>query len=139
MQERKSKPKSSHHTQPRLGELQVEVGPRLVYVAGPYRGATIEAVELNIATARRVGLQLARAGAMPVIPHANTAGFELYAPDLHDEFWLDGTLELMRRCDAVVLCPAWSTSKGTLQEIAEAARLGIPVFKSVEEYIDGWD
>jgi hypothetical protein len=34
----------------------------------------------------------------------------------------------MRRCDLVVVVPGWETSGGTLKEIAEAERLGIPVF-----------
>lgn len=75
---------------------------------------------------------------MPVIPHANTAGFEHYDPSLPDQFWLDGTLEMMRRCDCVVLCPGWEKSTGTLSEIAEAQRLSIPVFSSVEEMVNGW-
>jgi nucleoside 2-deoxyribosyltransferase len=106
---------------------------KLIYVAGPYRGPTREAVELNIATARRVGLLVAKAGHAPVIPHANTAGFEHVAHDLHDEFWLDATMEMMRRCDAVVLCPGWEDSSGTRAEVEEAGKLGIPVYLSVTD------
>lgn len=45
-----------------------------------------------------------------------------------DEQFLAGTLELMRRCDAVILVPGWSTSEGTKAEIAEAMRIGLPMF-----------
>ena len=43
------------------------------------------------------------------------------------QFWLAGTLELMRRCDAVLVLPGYSFSEGTKGEIAEADRLGLPV------------
>ncbi len=49
--------------------------PRLpcVYVAGPYRGKSRAAVELNIQVARKVGMLAAIKGWSPVIPHSNTA------------------------------------------------------------------
>lgn len=102
---------------------------KLIYIAGRYRGHTREAVASNIQAALFVGRLVAEKGYMPVIPHANTAGFE-HLCELGDEFWLDGTLELMRRCDAVVLVAGWQESSGTLGEIEEATALGIPVFES---------
>lgn len=104
-----------------------------VYVAGPYRGQTRDAVELNIAVARAVGLLAARKGWAPVVPHCNTSLYDFVTDQLTDQFWLGATLELMRRCDAVVLVPGWQLSSGTLAEIVEARRLGIPVFDSEYE------
>jgi hypothetical protein len=43
-------------------------------------------------------------------------------------FWCDGMLELMRRCDALVMMPAWASSKGARAEKEEALRMGLPVF-----------
>lgn len=102
----------------------------LIYVAGRYRAATREAVAANIEAARQVGIQAARLEWYPVIPHANTAHMEL---ELHhsDDFWLTGTLELMTRCDAVVLVDGWESSAGTLGEIAKADALRIPVFRGL--------
>ena len=102
---------------------------KLIYVAGPYRGRTREEVDLNIASARQVGKLCVDKGWYPCIPHTNTGNFEHLAPEMNEEFWLEGTLEMMRRCDAVVLCPGWEHSSGTLGEIAEANRLGIPVYR----------
>jgi hypothetical protein len=84
----------------------------------------MNAEERNVHRAREVGVMLARLGAYPVIPHSNTAHFDGEAPD---ELWLAGTLELMRRCDGVVLVGAWTKSSGALAERAEAERLGLPV------------
>jgi nucleoside 2-deoxyribosyltransferase len=111
--------------------------PLLVYIAGRYRGKSPENVALNIAAARHVGLLAAQAGFMPVIPHANTEGFEHLDPTIHDEFWLKGTLQLMRKCDAVVLVPGWEQSSGTRGEVLEAQRLGIPVYLSVANLVEG--
>ena len=101
----------------------------LIYVAGKYRAATREAVAANIEAARQLGIEAARLGWYPVIPHCNTAHMELATPEHADAFWLNGTLELMRRCDALVLVPGWESSEGTLAEITEADRLRIPVYR----------
>lgn len=111
----------------------------LVYIAGPYRGKTMQEVELNIASAKQIAKIVARKGYMPVTPHLNTQGFEHIAPDLPDEFWLEGTLEILRRCDYVVLAPGWELSSGTRKEIEVAKSLSIPVIENVynlEEYIN---
>lgn len=104
----------------------------LIYVAGPYRAATREAIASNIEAARLVGISAAELGWFPVIPHANTAHMELDLPDLGDDFWLRGTMEMMERCDAVMLVPGWENSAGTKGEMARADALRIPIFRTLE-------
>lgn len=101
-----------------------------VYCAGPYRSRSRDGVDLNIQAARAVGLLVCRKGWAPIIPHSNTSHLDLAAPDIADEFWLAATMELMRRCDAVVLVPGWERSTGTLAEIREADRLHLPIYKT---------
>lgn len=102
---------------------------KLIYVAAPYRAETKQAVARNIEAAKHVGQLMARKGWMPVMPTANTGLFDFDYPSLQDDdFWLDGTLELMRRCDAVVLTPGWEDSKGCLNEIRVARELGMKVW-----------
>jgi nucleoside 2-deoxyribosyltransferase len=105
----------------------------VVYVAGPYRAPTRAGVELNIHAARKLGAIAAEKGCAPLIPHSNTSHFDEYLPAAGDKFWLDATLELLRRCDAVVLCPGWARSNGTLAEISEARRLKLPIFETDSE------
>jgi nucleoside 2-deoxyribosyltransferase len=107
---------------------------KIVYVAGPFRGATAWEVAENVRIAERAGLAVARVGFMPLIPHANTAHFH---GECTDEFWLSGTMELMRRCDAVLVVYGWGSSAGTLAEMAEAERVGIPVFKNIDDLTRG--
>lgn len=103
-----------------------------VYIAGPYRGPSRAAIELNIQVARKVGLLASIKGWAAVIPHSNTGHLD-DSCSLPEQYWLDATMELMRRCDAVVLCQGWQHSSGTLAEIAEAQRLGITVFYTDSE------
>ncbi len=106
---------------------------RVVYVSGPYRHATRDGIELNIQSAKKVGALVAERGWSPIIPHMNTAHLDAIVRQGDDQFWLDATMELMRRCDAVVLCPGWQKSSGTLGEIHEAVKLGMPIYEAVEE------
>lgn len=106
----------------------------LVYVAGPYRSADGHAgVQANIEAARRVGIAVVAKGYSVIVPHTNTGNFEQSLPELGDNFWLDATLEQMRRCDAVVLVPGWESSLGTRGEIVEAECCAIPVYGFVED------
>lgn len=98
----------------------------LVYVAGKYRGETAWQVEQNIREAEELGFHLAETyGVVPVIPHTMYRHFD---GELTDDFWLEGTLELMRRCDAIVMHPNWEDSSGAVGELEEAAEIGMESF-----------
>lgn len=100
---------------------------KLVYIAGPYRAATPWGVEQNIRAAEDVAVLVHKAGMFAVCPHANSRHMEGIAEDAH---FLAGTLEIMRRCDAVLLVPGWQRSEGSRAEVTEATAIGIPVFGS---------
>ena len=102
------------------------MSPPLIYVAGPYRANNAWDVEQNIRRAESLAFTLALAGAYPITPHANTRGyFECAQSD--PLFWLGGTLELMRRCDAIALLDTWGNSSGAMAEHEEARRLALPI------------
>lgn len=103
---------------------------RLVYIAGPFRGPSNWAVCENVRAAERIGLEVAKLGAFPVIPHANTAHFDGL---LTAQFWLDGTMALLRRCDAIVMVPGWERSQGSCHEYADARDRDVPVFEWPED------
>lgn len=103
---------------------------KVVYIAGPFRGANAWEVERNIRRAEEVAFQVASIGGMPLCPHTNTRFFD---GTLTGRFWLDGTLELMRRCDAVLFLPTWEQSAGAKAEHDEAVFLQIPRFFDIGE------
>ena len=74
-------------------------------------------------------MAVAEAGAMPLI---RTRHVEFLWND-HEEFWYEGTLALLKRCDAMILVPGWEDSKGTRDERAWAKANDMPVFERVEE------
>lgn len=98
---------------------------KVIYIAGKYRGPNAWAVEQNIRAAEEVAVRVWAMGMVALCPHANSRHMEVIASD---EVFLAGTLELMRRCDAVLLVPNWRDSAGAREEVAEAERLGLPVF-----------
>ncbi len=105
---------------------------KVVYCAGPFRASTAWGIAENVRTAERIGLEVAHAGAMPLIPHANTANFQ---GEGTDQFWRNGAMELLRRCDAVLLVPGWEQSSGTLAAIEEARRLRLPIARFAYERV----
>ena len=105
----------------------------LVYVAGPYSAPTPAERAANIEAAWTVGYQVASLGAYPVVPHMNTAHMD----DLQDwQWWIDATLELMLRCNAVLMMEGWEASRGARGEEAAAKRFEIPVFYKIEDLAD---
>jgi hypothetical protein len=101
---------------------------KILYVAGKFRGANAWEVHKNVQEALKVGFEVAASGAMPLIPHSNTQPFD---GTLGDQFWLDGTLELLRRSDAVMTVGNWTQSTGAKAEVLEAEALGKPVFHEI--------
>ncbi len=99
-----------------------------VYVAGPY---THGDVEENVAAAMLAADALIRAGMAPYVPHLWHFQHAAYLQPY--EVWTALDMEWLRVCDAVVRIPG--RSPGADAEVAEARRLGIPVFGSVEEAV----
>lgn len=100
---------------------------RLFYVAGPFSAPDRVGVELNIRRASELGIEIARIGGYPLIPHSNTAHEEFERVQPY-EFWIDATMAMLRVCHAVALVERWEQSSGARGEEAEARRRGMPVF-----------
>jgi len=104
---------------------------RLLFISGPYHGATPWDREVNIYNAKALGVRVIKETNMfPIIPQANTACFDGLAPDAR---FLAGTLALMLRCDGVLMMPDWKKSKGARAEERMAQHMGILIAYTFEE------
>ncbi len=106
---------------------------KVVYVAGPYTGKTPEEVDANIDRARELAIKVCNdKGWMPLTPHLNTGTIGTMCRNASESFWIAAYLRILGSTDAVVLVPGWENSPGTLLEIEEAKRKGIPVFEDYQ-------
>lgn len=109
---------------------------KVVYIAGPFRGSSRWQEHKNILAAEAMAWNVWDVGAVAICPHLNTCNFQ---DSQDDEVWLAGDIEILTRCDAVVVVGDWKSSEGTKREIARAEELGIPVFFDTKfEYFEEW-
>lgn len=110
---------------------------KVIYVAGPFRRASTHmpgqqdswGIQQNVMRAMELALEVWRSGAAAVCPHANTAPFEGSLPA---ETWLDGDIEVLSRCDGVIMTPDWESSAGARAEHDFARHHCIPIFYDVK-------
>lgn len=102
----------------------------IVYIAGPYRGDVYK----NVKKAEWHASRVARSMISFICPHSN--GYPHEDIGLPDEYWIEMTLEIMRRYDVVLVTGDYKKSDGTLGEIKEAERLGIRVVYSISELME---
>ena len=101
---------------------------KLVYTAGKYRGGTIWGTRQNIRLAELVMGDLVCMGLSVICPHKNTALMDgIVSPNDH-EVWLAIDLEMLKRCDAIVMLPNWINSEGAKAELEKAKEWGLDVF-----------
>ncbi len=103
---------------------------KLVYLAGPFRGDNHWVIFQNICRAEALALEVWKLGAACICPHLNTAHFQNALPD---SVWLEGDLEMVRRCDALLLTADWKRSSGACAERAFAIAHNILVFYYLSE------
>jgi hypothetical protein len=86
----------------------------IIYIAGPYRSKYGKlGIIRNIWKARQVAKELWKMGHTPICPHLNSALLDGIVPD---QRFLDGDIEILKRCDAIVLMPGWRKSEGARKE-----------------------
>lgn len=101
------------------------MNPR-VYVAGPYSNGD---PQLNTDRAIDVGDAIADMGADPFIPHLSHYREARHARPY--TFWIEEDLRWLQVCHALYRMEG--KSKGADGEVAEAQRLGIPVFYEMDD------
>ena len=97
---------------------------KVAYIAGPYRAPTEWGVTQNILKAQAAALKYWRKGFAVFCPHKNTAYF---GGAVDDSVWLAGGLEILSRCDTIILIDGWESSEGAKTEKDLAWELGLEV------------
>lgn len=113
---------------------------KVVYIAGPYMGATHDGksffqINTNIMFAREWAKKVFQLGVFAFCPHLNSYHMELDV-DADADFWRKADLEILSRCDAILLIPGWENSRGSVLERTFAIDNSIPVFSSENELKD---
>ena len=103
----------------------------LVYVAGPYTPTNGKTIEQNIDNAADLAYWVWEAGMTAICPHKNTQGFD----DLGADRFYMGNLDILERCDAVIMVDGWEKSFGAKMERIIASRNGIPVFYDLSDLL----
>jgi len=111
-----------------------------IYVAGAYSDDNVLGVLKNIGRGEYWASLLFMNGFAPFTPwHDKTFVIQNYGAQFSVEQFYNYSMEWLRVSDAVFVVPNniglkdWQDSKGTLAEITEAEKLGIPVFYSCND------
>ena len=97
---------------------------QIAYIVGPYRAKTIYEIKENIRRAEQYAVKYWQLGYAVICPHKNSAFFDGIVPD---QSFLDGDIEIIKRCDIVVMTPGWEKSSGSVNELEFAKELGLTI------------
>jgi len=106
---------------------------KLIYVAGPYTAEHPYEVYENIHVSWQMSLDIWGTGHVPISPHLCGC---FMGGICSEQIFIEGTMEMMRRCDAIMVLPGWQHSSGTKGEIVEAVKLGTPIFYRFSELVE---
>lgn len=108
--------------------------PLKIYVAHRYSGNTLETLA-NIGRAVEVGVEIAKKGHYPYIPHLDCQVAIQSKGTLPPEYYYEASMAFLKVCDAIYIVDAndISLSKGVKAEFEYAVKNGYPVFYCLEE------
>ena len=99
---------------------------KLVYLAGPYTAENDWLVFMNVVTARVWAEDVMRRGYAVYSPHAQNFASSMSWDDI-----MDRDIEVLSRCDMLVMLPGWEESRGSQMEHRYAVEHEIPIYESV--------
>ena len=95
----------------------------VVYISGKYTAKT-QAEELtNIKLAAEVAEKYWHKGYTVICPHTNT----MFVKDVDYEGFMAGDIEILSRCDIIVMMKSWYESKGAIREYNYAVKHNIQI------------
>lgn len=100
-----------------------------VYVSGPYSKGDMA---LHVRNAIQAGDELLQHGYVPYVPHLSHFQHMIFPHDY--ELWLEIDFAWVKKCDALIRLPG--ESSGADREVELARSLGIPVYFSIQEFLE---
>jgi len=98
----------------------------IVYIAGQYRSKLgLWGVRENIHAAMAVAREYWKRGFAVICPHGNTAYMD--GADIPDMAFINGDLEILVKCDVIVMLPYWEYSEGAKIEHQFAKDHGLKI------------
>ena len=112
---------------------------KLIYVAGKYSGSNYSEIENNIRRAEKASMKLWARGWAVITPHLNTAHFEQYEKVgsvnyITYNMMINGTMEMLKRCDAIFMLNDWAQSEGSIGEHQFAINNGYDIYYEDDGY-----
>lgn len=96
----------------------------LAYISGPYRDPSIHGIVRNIRRAEEAATKYRKLKYAVFCPHMNSALMDGTMPD---DYWMHEDLEILCRCDAIVMLSDWELSEGARIEHQKANEWGLTV------------
>jgi hypothetical protein len=88
---------------------------KVIYISGPFTDPdTTNGIERNISIASGYAAKCWASGFAVICPHKNAKDYQHLS--LPYELWINGDIELLSRCDAILMLPDWEKSKGARME-----------------------
>ncbi len=109
---------------------------KVIYVAGPYTGKTINETFENIIKARQAAQRLWLRGFAVICPHMNSAFMDGETVDQTRQMFVDGDLEILKRCDVIFMLKGWEKSAGATAELKYAQELGLEIIFEGKEDVE---
>lgn len=103
----------------------------VIYISGPYTGKTPEETIANVVEAEAMGVEVMKLGCVPLVPHTMTREWDRFG--FSWEQFIEVDLELLSRCDAILMLPRWRDSKGAVIEHDSAKAEAIPIFYDLND------
>jgi dienelactone hydrolase len=95
----------------------------IAYICGSYSAPTINEIAENIYKARAVARKYWKQGYAVICPHTNSAFMDGDNIDFYA-----GDLEILSKCDAIVMMNGWEKSQGSKRELEFAKEHNLTIF-----------
>lgn len=105
----------------------------IIYIAGQYSAKTDEERQTNVNKAIESSVGVIIRGHVPIIPHLTHYMDKIYRKmgvELEYKDYIKIGIAILRRCDALFVI---SNSEGVSQEIQEAVRMGMRIYRDVND------